>query len=127
MNDPRPGASILLAESDPGLHETIRVLLRARGFAVLSAYTPAEIDAQLAEQSVDGALIGDVLDGASGFEIAASLGRRPHGAPPLALLSRRLRRGDPQRARLAGAGALLTIPLDENALDRWLRAQGIAA
>jgi DNA-binding response OmpR family regulator len=119
---------MLLVESDPGIHEVIRLSLSAHGCAVLSAYTALEATRIILERHrVDGALINILVDRDSGLELCAQLRRRQLHDVPIAILSRRLRRSDDSRALLAGATAFLPLPLDEAALRRWLRDHRIAS
>jgi DNA-binding response OmpR family regulator len=46
-------------------------------------------------------------------------------APPVLILCGRCRRGDPDRAHMAGADAFQTLPFDERAVVDWLRSLGL--
>ena len=120
--------SILLVESEPAIHQVVRMVLEERGYAVCSAYTAAQAAAQLDRQRPAAVLANLILPDQNGLDLCRSIRDREECvALPILLLSGRCRRGDADRARMAGATTLLTLPFDDRAVLGWLDAVQVAA
>jgi len=119
---------LLLIESDPGVHAVVSTILRHHGCDVISVYTPEDLDRQLEHNAPDVALVDMVVDDANGLRLIETLREhRSFGGRPIGMLCGRCRRGDRERARLAGADAFFPLPFDEVAVLAWLEAPSIAA
>ncbi|MGD8395945.1 MAG: response regulator [Candidatus Eiseniibacteriota bacterium] len=117
----RTAARLLLVEHDPGVHAVVRAILEAHGYAVDGAYTATQARARLEHVTPVAALIDLVLPDASGLELCRTLRTRPATRKlPVLVLCGRCRRGDDERACLAGADRFHTLPFDERAVLDWL-------
>jgi two-component system phosphate regulon response regulator PhoB len=116
-----PAPRLLLVENDPGVHAVVRSILETHGYTVDGAYTAAQARARVERATPSAALVDLVLPDESGLELCRALRARPATRQlSILVLCGRCRRGDDERARLAGADHFLTLPFDERAVLDWL-------
>jgi DNA-binding response OmpR family regulator len=103
--EPRAGATVLLAEDDRALRRYLEVVLRRAGYEVLLAADGLEAMKALLSNSVDAVVTDAVMPYLSGHELCRFLREHPQlKATPVVLLS-----GADSSARVEGAGADLYL------------------
>ncbi len=120
---------ILVVDDEPGIREVVRLILESHGHAVELAADAAEARRLLAAAPAPprAILLDVVLPGEDGLSFCRALKADPRLATvPILMITGRVRRGDRERARAAGAEELLTKPFDERAVCRWLDERAAA-
>lgn len=73
--------TVLLAEADPELLDSLGFALRRRGYHVLATADGGRATGLLARQAPDVVVVGMLLPGRSGFAVARQAKERPPGTP----------------------------------------------
>jgi DNA-binding response OmpR family regulator len=117
-------SALLLVENEPAIHVVVRMILENHGYAVTSAYTAAQAREELAGGRPAAALINLVLPDDNGLSLCREIRADERWSDiPVMILCGRCRRGDRDRAQLAGADAFETLPFDERTVLEWLGQQ----
>jgi len=108
---PRPGASILVVDDDPDVHDLLRTILKDTGDRVTSAASGAQALEVAAGADFDMVFLDLSMEGMDGVEVLKRLRAAERTrATPVYVLTARADNGSLKDSRTAGADGLLVKP-----------------
>jgi CheY-like chemotaxis protein len=105
-------ARLLIVEDNPDNMKLIRLVLMARGHAVVELAGGERLLETLQAERPDGVLLDIQLPGEDGYQLLARLKATRQELPPVIALTAHAMAGDRERALAAGFDAYLTKPID---------------
>lgn len=114
-----PVARLLVVDDEPGVRESLRMILRSEHAVATADSVDAALRA-LAKQPADLVLLDLVMPGRGGFELLEELRKRDDAPPVLVLTATRLEE-TASEARALGAADCLRKPFEVEALRRRIR------
>lgn len=80
-------ATVLIADDDPNLRKTARILLETNGYRVIEAENGEVALRRMREDSPDVALVDVVMPGSCGHDVLAGVGEDWESAPPIIMMT----------------------------------------